>query len=622
MAPLNVVGVPADGRGPTPPSDRALVSLFLDRADADPEGLALRHKSLGIWHEITYADFRQRVENLGNGLGDLGVTESDAVAILARPRPEWLYVDLAIQGLGAVTVGLYLTASHDDVARQIDTSGATVLVADGMEQVDQLFEAEAACGRELVETIVVIEPVSALGSSSPRLVQLDELERRGGTTGAASTGAWERSARERTADDAVRYLFGAGATGRAHGSVVTSRQLLSTWCAVFSGLAEPPGREDRVVSAMPMAHYGELGFTVVATIVYGSVPHFPEGEDGVDRAFVEASPTLLFSLPRALELRAGRALLDLRSARGLKGRMVRFAVRQRASVLDTIARGEPTHGSGLPHWFAQKFVLRPLLKGFGLHRVRFAVTGGAPVSPILLETWRRWGLPLREFYGLAETSGPAVVLADPFDPAEAERYGVEVALAHDGEVMVRGPGCSTTFVGTDDEAITSDDGWIATGDLGHVGANGRLTLSGRRVEAFTMADGRELMPSQVETMLTASPYLRDVLVVGDGQPQPGALLAVDFSTTGAWARDNGVTFTTYGTLISSDEVRQLISDEVAETNERLAAAGLPRVENYRLLPKELDAGDEVTPIRTVRRALLTEKYAELIDDMQGSTVPG
>ncbi len=586
---------------------RAIARLFLDRSDREPEKLALRYKKLGIWREVTWGDYRNSVECTALGLLRLGVRPGDRIAVMGPAIPEWLYVDLAAQSIGAVPVGLFLTTPADELERQLARSGARVFVTTSFEFVDRLLEAERLAGTQLVDHIVVASHLSPLGPQTERLIELDELDQWGAEDLAGNAGKWQGLVEERHADEAIRLYFTAGTTGAPKGILLSSRNLTGPWVDLFSELSSPPGPHDRSVAYMPTAHVGETVFSVVLPIVFGTVPHFPEDEDAVGEALIEVSPTLLLAFPRVLELYASNALIDLETGSGLKRRLYRLATRLR--------RGSSGAGR-VGSWISYQLLFRHLLNKFGFQKVRFGLTGGAAVSPDLLRLWDQWGLQLTEFYGLTEAGG-LVTVTRPGSSGSVAAPGVDLHLAEDGEVWVRGPGVFMAYLdGEKDPATVDDEGWLHTGDIGMAADGGGVRILGRKQDMFCTAAGAMVHPAELENALKYGPYIRDAMVLDRRQTGLVALLGMDLDNVALWARGQAILFTSASELISEPKVLALVESVVDEANQRLADSGSPhQIVDFRLLPAELEAGDEMTPTRTIRRSRVLEKFSALIEEM-------
>lgn len=603
--------------------DKALIQLFVERAAADPARVALRHKHFGIWQEVSWETYRQHVERLALGLRSLGVGAGDRVAVMGDPIPEWMYADLATQSVGGIAYGLYVTTPPDGVRYLLEDGGARVFVAEDQEYVDKLLDAEELAGKQLVQHILVADRQGMFAYRDERICTVADVMARGDEARRAEPECWDRLVEQRTPHEPIRIFYTSGTTGRPKGALVSSSNLVNTWGSVLAGLARTPGRSDRSVSYMPFAHIGETIFSTVLPILFGSVPHLPEDEDGVGEAMVEVSPTLLLAFPRVWETYASQALVDIETGSALKRAAYALAMRARRGLLEAAWAGRrpsPLHRAtgGL----AYHLVFRHLLNRFGFQKMRFVITGGAPVSPDVTRLWQMWGVRIMELYGMTECGGIATLQDDPTPrPGVAGRAipAAEVRLADDGEILIRGDGVFHGYWNNPDAtAETLDaDGWLHTGDLGEFLEDGSLKMIDRKKDVLITALGQVVPASEIEHALKFGPYIRDAMLVGDGRTYLGALLEIDFENVAEWARKEKLLYTSFTNLATNARVNELLQQAVDAANQRLAAAGRPRVEAFRVLPKELDPelGDEITPTRKVKRRQLAEKFNDLVEDM-------
>lgn len=605
------------------PGGSSLISLFAERARVDPERVALRHKDYGIWQEVTWSTYRQNVEHLALGLRSLGVAAGDRVAVMGDPIPEWIYADLAAQSIGAIAYGLYVTTPPDGVRFLLEDGGARVFIAEDQEYVDKLLDAEDLAGGRLVDHILVADRQGMFAYRDERICAVADVMARGAQARLEDPGCWERLIEQRTAHEPIRIFYTSGTTGRPKGALVSSSNLIETWGSVLAGLDRPPGPSDRSVSYMPFAHIGETIFSIVVPILFGSVPHLPEDEDGVGEAMVEVSPTLLLAFPRVWETYASQALVDIETGSAIKRTAYSLAMRARRGVLEAAwAARRPSLVHRITGAVAYQLVFRHLLNRFGLQQVRFVITGGAPVSPDVIRLWQMWGVRIMELYGMTESGGIATLQDDPTPrPGVAGRAipAAEVRLADDGEILIRGAGVFGGYWNNPDAtAETLDaDGWLHTGDLGEFLDDGNLKMIDRKKDVLITALGQVVPASEIEHALKFGPYVRDAMLVGDGRAYLGALLEIDFENVAEWARKEKLVYTSFTNLATNPRVSELLQRAVDGANERLAAAGRPQVQAFRVLPKELDPelGDEITPTRKVKRRQLADKFKELVEDM-------
>lgn len=601
-------------------ADRPIVQWFADRARAHPNQVAFRHFHLGVWQDVTWREYRERVQRIALGLAELGVSAGDRVAVMGDACPEWLYLDLACQSIGAIPFGVYVTSPPEDVAYLVEDAGARVFVAEDQEYVDKVLDPR--CEAPGVEHVVIIDSRGMFEYGDDRLMDFDDLERRGEARAQAAPTEWETSVAERKADDVVAIYYTSGTTGRPKGAMLSSRNIVSGWALMFA-MKGRLGPTDRTVAYMPLAHTVERVHSVMCPILYGSIAHLPEAADTYRQAMVEVQPTILSSLPRTWEVQASEILVDMESSGWVKRVIYKMAMRARRSYFRAHWAGRrPPISARIGSWIAERLVCRPILDKFGYRDLRLASTGGAPVSRELLELWQLWGVKLRENFGMTECGGVATFMLSEIPiPGLAGRPapGTAVALASDGEVVIRGP---SVFQGYWDnpeatrEAV-DDAGWLHTGDIGEVTSDGFFRMIDRKKDILVTSRGQLVPCSEIEHVLKGSPYIRDAALVGDRRDYLGALLEMDFEMVAEWARTRKIAYTSYVSLLESEAVQALLDEEVQRANRRIEANGFPVVAQFRVIPKELDpeAGDEITPTRKVKRRQLAEKFSYLVNEM-------
>jgi long-chain acyl-CoA synthetase len=599
------LGAPAEARRPegAPVAGEALVRHFLRRAEQTPDAIAYRYKRLGLWKEVTWADFCLSVSTVGEALMDLGVTAGDRISVMSRARPEWLILSIAAQGIGAAVVGHYLTTEAPDLSRQLDHATPALFVAEGLEQLDRLAEAESLAGRQLVNSAMMLAGDRS-HSDDPRLRGSVGALVADATASGSGSGRWLAEAAKRTDTEVTHVFFGAGTSGVQGGYAVTSQRLTAAWLQIFSTLDPLPSPRDRVLASMPTAHYAEVGFSIVCPLVFGVVVHFPEDEASAEKAVRDVRPTLMYLVPRVLKMRTSPYVYELSVAGGLKGRVY--------AVADRIRRG--AQGSHRPVSLSDRVVtavvMKPLLKVLGLDQLRYALVGGAVVPADVVEQWRSWGIPLQEFYGSAEIGTPAIVFGDE-KAGFAQVLTVELGLSESDEILVKAPGIPAV-VGASTPAPEMHDGWYATGDQGEVADGRLLRASGRVTDQIRRNDGQRLSPYVVEQVVGSSAYVSEVVAVPLPSGGLGCLVVMDFDTLVAWARDGGINFTTPSSLIETDEVRDLVAKEIDRSNAALQPMGIPLIEKYSIADIELSSGGVVTPLCTIKRGPFIERFGDLI----------
>jgi long-chain acyl-CoA synthetase len=586
---------------------------FLQAVAERGNRVAMRHKKRGLWHAITWADYGRAAQEVACGLVSLGLEPGQAVAIIGNNRPEWLFCDMGAQLAGCLSVGVYATNPPEQCAYVLGHSQARVFFVEDEEQLDKALEVRGRLPH--LERIVVMDPEGLGDFSDPQVMTLDELR----TLGRA---AWDpeglRARMQRLSEDDVAILlYTSGTTGPPKGAMLTHRNLL--WTAEALGRANPLYPTDTSLSFLPLSHIAERMLSVYLPLVWGFVVHFAESLDTLFQNLQEVRPTILFAVPRLWEKLHAQLELHMQDADFLKRTTYRLAVAVGRRYALRRLYGEPVPaGLRIAHGLAEVLVLRPLRHRLGLDRVRFAVSGAAPIAPEILEFYHGIGVRIREVYGQTEGSGPTTIhqgdrirLGTVGQPLP----GVEVRIAEDGEILVRGPNvfCGY-FRDPEATAATLRDGWLHSGDVGEMDPDGFLRITDRKKDLIVNAYGKNVAPAYVENKLKASPYVHDAVVIGDRRPYLVALVVIDEDHVAQWAQDRRIPFSTFADLSGNEQVRELIAQEVERVNRTLSSP--EQVKRFAILPKRLYQEDgEVTPTLKVKRKAIQEKYADLIESL-------
>jgi long-chain acyl-CoA synthetase len=563
-----------------------LPDLLLQHARERPDAPAIREKRRGRWDELSWSQYADRVKRIAHGLRDLGVEPGDRVAIHGENRPEWVIADLAIQGIGAVSVGVYPTSPAAEVEYLLAHSESVVLIAEDEEQLDK-----ALAVRERLPTlrqIVLIDPrnVRELGDvmTWEQLEDHEPLEEYGQGLDPLETAV---------------IVYTSGTTGPPKGAMLTHANL--TWAAGTFQRAFGTGPDDEVLSYLPLCHVAERLGTVINGLGTGYVVNFGEGGESFAHDLHDVQPTLFAAVPRVWEKMLATVEIKMADASALKRWSYRTAMRL---------------GSGR---VANALALRALRDKLGLARVERAICGAAPIAPQVLEYFWKLGVPVYEIYG--QTENTAVCTLMPFDDVRIGTVGkplegVELKIAEDGEILTRSPAVfAGYFKDPEATAATVDpDGWLHTGDVGRIDEQGFLTITDRKKDVIITAGGKNISPSEIENRLKVSPYVREAMVVGDRRKYLVALIGIEADTVSDWAARQGLAFTTYGDLSRKPEVRELIGQLVDEVNQDLAQ--VETIKRFALLEKELDHEDgELTATLKVKRRVLERQFEKQIQEL-------
>ena len=592
--------------------------LLVSHARTKPTAVAFRSKHLGLYRERTWRDYAVLVARAALGLQSLGLVKGERVAIMGDPCEEWLLADLAAQALGAISYGVYPTASPSEVEYQLRDGGAAVFVAQDQEYVDRILP--FADRLPALRWIVVIDTSAMFTYDHPKIRGWDSVV--AGTGADDALAALEPLAAAIDPRDPAFIVYTSGTTGHPKGAVVAHGRHLAAASNVVAHYPELSAPQ-RTAVYLPLCHVLGRDVAVTLPLLSGLVPHF--GEDGEDLAqtIFEVAPTVLFTVPRYLQKFASQALVAVQNASPLKRRVYALAVcvgRRQAR-----ARWEGRGGGlrGVAYALARAVAFRPLLNKLGCDALVLVISGGAPLPPETMALWQIWGVNVCEIYGQTEEAGAII-------SGQRERFprpgdvgtvapGWDLRLAESGEILVRGDHVFDTYWGNPaaTREVKGDDGWLRTGDVG-AWADGRLRLVDRARDFIVTAGGKTLAPASIENVLRASPYVAEVAVFGHARKYLTALVEIDYDTVADWARAQDVAYTGFTSLAEHPRVRALIGAEVERANTLLAR--VEQVKAFRILPKALDPeeeGEPVTPTRKVKRAQMYARFRDLVESMYG-----
>jgi long-chain acyl-CoA synthetase len=576
-----------------------------------PRDIALLEKRYGIWHQVRWEEYAQRVRDFAHGLAELGVRRGDVVAVLADNGPPWLIAELAAQCLGAAVVGVYPTSVGDEVVCVLGLAGVRVVVAADQEQVDKLI---GLAGRlPALETIVYIDPRGLSGYEQPYLRRFVDVEAAGRRYGEHRAGWLNQQIELGRPDDVAVICTTSGTTARPKLAQLSHDNLLSV--AGQLALVDPLRRGDRYVSFLPLAWIGEQMLAVACGLSAALALYFPEGPATARSDLREVGPQVMFNPPRVW----ASMLSDVQGRVDDAGWLKRVVFGWAYNVGDRVAERR-TSGRRVAgplraiHRVADAVGLRPVRDRLGLTRLRLGYTTGAALPPEVFRFYQAIGVNLKQVYGQTETCGIAVLHRD--DDVRHATVGIPLPgtalrLADDGEILLRP---SSVFRGyLHDHAGTrravDSDGWLHTGDVGYL-YDGHLVLIDRRADVLRLAGGR-FSAAIVENTLTSSRYFEEA-VSFPGAAGVTAIVSIDPATVGAWAQRERLAFTTYADLAAKPEVAALAADEVRTANQDLPEP--VRVRRFVLLHKQLDPDDgEITRTGNVRRAAIAARYTAIVE---------
>ena len=583
--------------------------------------VALREKEYGIWQEITWEHYARHVRAVCLGLVQLGLQRGDKVAVISGNRPAWLYTELAAQAAGAIPLGIFVDNLPAQMQFILDHSEARFVMVEDQEQADKVLSVRGDLPR--LERIIVEDTRGLEAYQDALLTSLEEVEKLGRDVDAREPHRYDDLIEGGKPGDVAILAYTSGTTGVSKAAMLSHRNLLAMAESVTQ--IDPLRDTDEIVSFLPFAWVGEQLISVAIALHAGATVNFPEEPETVREDLREIGPHLMIAPPRFWEAMCSEYQVKIADAGVVKGAAARIALSVGDRVAGRQLQGKPV-GAGwrLLHGLARGLAFRSMLDKFGLSRIRYAYTGGAPLGPEIFRFFRAIGLNLKQVYGSTETAGICVL--HPDDAIRGETVGkptpgTRIRISESGEILVS---CESVFVGyyKDPEATAAafDDGWLRTGDAGLVDDEGQLVMIDRLKDVLRLADGSRFSPALIENKLKFSPYIREAIVIGEERPRVVTLIQIDMGNVGSWAEANRLPFTTFKDLSGKTEVVELIGREVARVNEDLPKVA--RIETFALFDKERDADDdELTRTQKVRRAIILTKYAAMIDELYAREDP-
>ena len=589
--------------------------VFRARAQDWASAPALRHKRRGLWQSLTWAEYYTRARAVGLALADLGLQRGDTVSVLAENRPEWLFVDMGAQAMGMVGNGVYPTSSPDQLQHILTDSKTRLLVVENQEQLDKALSIRDACPD--LTRIIVIDREGLRGLSDPGVGFFDDLLAQGEALAATKAADFEAGIDAGKPDDLAFLVYTSGTTGAPKGAMILNRNVVFQMTKAPEYLDVSPG--DKSLSFLPLCHIAERMASVFNPLAVGLTVHFPENAGTVATDLREVAPHVVFAPPRFWEKMHSQVELFLRDAIGPARWAYTRAQAAMAPRVEARLAGQAPPAPSVSMRLLDRLALRNIRIFLGLQNCRTALTGAAPVPPDLIRWFLGLGVELREAFGMTETTG--FCTATPpggikLGWAGKRAAGTEIRIGDQGEVLVRGPNVFAGYFGQPEKTAETIDaeGWLHTGDVGEVDADGYLAIRDRLKDVLITSGGKNITPSQIENVLKFSPYIADVVVVGEGRNFLTALVMIDHDHVARFAQDRAIPYTDFASLTRAAEVRALIEGEIAAANPRLAR--VEQVKEFRILDQLLTAEDEeLTPTMKLKRKVIAQKYAGLIEAM-------
>jgi len=572
---------------------------------------ALNYRSEGKWYNIPATEFVHRVENAALGLASLGVRPGDRIVLLSENRPEWSVADLAILSLGAINVPIYTTQALDQVDFILSDSGAKAIFISNRRLYKQM---QSVLAKHRLDRLIFFE--EDVAEDVEKGIALSQLEQSGKELAQQRPGAFDAHLQAVRPDDLATIIYTSGTTGEPKGVMLTHNNFISNVMSIGKGL--PIGPTDVALSVLPLSHIFERdGFYVF--LYCGVSVHYSPSFDQVGENLREVAPTVMTAVPRLFEKVYHRIIKKGMSEKGFKKSVFMRSLevgQQYGERKDKRKWISPQ--LGIKQKLASKLVFSKWREGVG-GRLRYFVSGGAPLSPALSYSYLAAGIPILQGYGATET---CIVSANRPDNNHVGSVGIpfegiDIKIAEDGEILVRGPNVMRGYYGQPEAtAAVLKDGWFYTGDVGYLAKDGQLFITDRKKDLFKLSNGKYVAPQLIESLLKQSEFVSQVVVVGAGRKQPVALIVPDWESLRAALAEAGeddapkdrVELSQYPPAV------KIVQRDIANLTAQLV--DYERIRRIALLPHEFTIdGGELTPTLKVKRKVVDERYGDLIEDL-------
>jgi len=577
--------------------------------------VAMREKHLGVWRSISWREYGDNARHVGLGLVALGLRPKDVVSIIADNCPEWLFTDMGVLSVGGVTNGIYTTDSPSQVEYIVNDSGTRFFFAENEEQLDKILEVRSRCPE--LSKIFLFDMEGLHKYRDDQVMAFGALLELGAAYEREHPGVWDRLVDIAEPKDLAILVYTSGTTGPPKGAMLSHSNIL--FQLGYPDAIAHLGEGDEQLSFLPLCHIAERTVSVFFPLHSGATVNFAESRDTLPDNLREVGPALFFAVPRVWEKFYSGVVLRMREATPLGKLAYHWAIGIGMHMAEhCIRRTRPAVGLRLLHRLADLLVLDNIRRSLGLHRVRGAATGAAPIAPEVIKWFMALGIDLREGYGQTENCGLATIV--PRDRIRLGTVGLarpdtEVRISPDGEILLKGPHVFMGYYKNPQKtADTIVDGWLHTGDIGEFDDEGFLKITDRMKDIIITAGGKNITPSEIENQLKFSPYIADAVVIGDRRKYLTCLVMLDPDTVAQYAQEHGVPFTNYTSLCRAPPIEELIRGEIESVNRQFAR--VETIKNFRLIEQILTPDDEeLTPTMKLKRSLVSRKYQELIDRM-------
>ncbi len=592
-------------------------AIFWNAVEQRGPNVWMRQKHLGLWRSWTWNQTAIAVSEIAAGMMSLGFAKGECASILANTVVEWVWADLGVLSCGGVSNGIYPTDASSQVQYLCEDSRTTVLFVEDDEQLDKALEVRSHL--PLLRKIVVFDMEGLRDVADDNIISLRALRDLGRQYLTANPQCIKQCVAACQPDDLAILVYTSGTTGKPKGAMHLHAGLVFT-VRGYNTLVAQDDTDERMCF-LPLCHIAERMGGEYFALYTGAKLNFVENPETIPENVREIAPTVFTAVPRVWEKFYSGVMISLKEAGAIQQAAYGWGIGVGTEIADKVLAQQPVDG-----WLKFKFTvaqwiaLNNVRKLIGIHRARFLVTGAAPISPDLVRWYLALGVPMLEVWGMTETCGASTgvpaTLMKPGSIGPATSFNEVKLDPATGEILVRGKNVFAGYLNLPEKtAETIDkDGWLHTGDVGVVDADGYFKITDRMKDIIITAGGKNVTPSELENDLKFSPYITDAVVIGDKRPYLTVIIMIDQENVEKFAQDQDVPFSNYASLTRSVEVQALIQTEIDRVNKKFAR--VEQIKKFFLLENQLTAEDEeLTPTMKLKRKLVEKKYDPQITAM-------
>ena len=585
---------------------------FLHHVTEQKHDIANWSKVKGVWESQTWGEYGANAKKIGQALLTSGMNPGDKVSILSQTRLEWVMCDMAIMCIGCVTAPVYHSNTKEQVLYIAEHSDARLMFIEDQEQLDKILEIWGRLPK--VEKAVVFDAYHP--KDLPNVTSFADFIETG-----IDDDSFEQRIESSKPEEVISFIYTSGTTGHPKAGVINSDNVISMIKYLPDML--DIRKEDISLAYLPLAHIAERLLGHFLKLVYGNETAFAESIEDMPDNTRQVGPTILFGTPRVYEKYYARISTGIGDATWVQKKVYNWSVETGRKRSELLSKKESIPITLKFKSAIAKFLIYNKIKDIFGGRIRFMISGAAPISPEIIHYFKWMGITIYEAYGMTETTGviscnkPGFVKIGSVGQLLPE---TEVKIADDGEICVRAPQNIKEYYKNEEATNellkpgSNDSFWLHTGDVGHIDEDGYLFITDRKKDLIITAGGKNVAPQNIENLLKTSPYVSQAMVFGDKKPYLTALITMDEDEIAKFARDHKLLYQDLANLSKKEEVHELYRQEVHLKNEKLAS--YETIKKFFVLEEDFDQDkDELTPTLKVRRKVVTERYRDILENL-------